>query len=123
MTKEERIWSAVVLALVRDRNLTDWTRIGAFLVKALEKVARQKDSAEAEELEPVLMEARYSLTSKAEIELRNSPKPSRPRPASPITRRTRRCCCTTRNSTTATFKSAPRRHVEPALREPCQRQG
>lgn len=69
MTKEERIWSAVVLALVRDRNLTDWTRIGAFLVKALEKVARQKDSAEAQELEPVLMEARYSLTSKAEIEL------------------------------------------------------
>ena len=45
MTKEERIWSAVVLALVRDRNLTDWTRIGGFLVKALEKVARQKDSA------------------------------------------------------------------------------
>jgi transcriptional regulator with XRE-family HTH domain len=69
MTKEERIWSSVVLALVRDRQLTDWPRIGGFLVKALEKVARQKDAAEAKELEPVLVEARYSLTSTAEIEL------------------------------------------------------
>jgi transcriptional regulator with XRE-family HTH domain len=69
MTKEERIWSSVVLALVRDRHLTDWPRIGGFLVKALEKVAGQKDAAEAEELESVLVEARYSLTSAAEIAL------------------------------------------------------
>jgi hypothetical protein len=41
------------------------------LVKQLQKVVRRQDSADVEGLEAVLLEARYNLTSKAELELQN----------------------------------------------------
>jgi transcriptional regulator with XRE-family HTH domain len=71
MTKEEKVWSAVILALLRHRDQTDWPGIAHSLVKQLQKVVRRQDSADVEGLEAVLLEARYNLTSKAELELQN----------------------------------------------------
>jgi transcriptional regulator with XRE-family HTH domain len=71
MTKEERVWSAVVLALLRHRELTDWPKMGHLLVKELQKLLRRHDLPAAEDLAAVLLEARYNLASKAELELQN----------------------------------------------------
>lgn len=71
MTKEERVWSAVVLALLRHRDVMQWPRLGHCLVQELEKLVRRQDATEVEPLAAVLLEARYSLNSKAERELEN----------------------------------------------------
>jgi transcriptional regulator with XRE-family HTH domain len=69
MTTEEKAWADAVIALLRNKGLTDWPRIGRSIVSALEKLVRRTDVEELENLAAVLLEARYRLVSLAERQL------------------------------------------------------
>jgi len=58
MTPEEKVWSDAVLALLRNRDLTDWLEVGRFLVGALERLLKRKSGEEIEDLAAVLALAR-----------------------------------------------------------------
>jgi transcriptional regulator with XRE-family HTH domain len=66
MTPEEKVWSDAVLALLRNRDLTDWPEVGRLIVGALERLAKRKGDEEGEDLYAVLLEARYTLINTAE---------------------------------------------------------
>jgi transcriptional regulator with XRE-family HTH domain len=69
MTPEEKAWSDAVLALLRNRDLTDWPTVGRFLVGALERLVKRRGDEEVEDLAAVLLEARYRLINTAERQL------------------------------------------------------
>jgi transcriptional regulator with XRE-family HTH domain len=73
MTTEEKVWSDAVIAVLRNRDLTDWPRVGRSIVRALESaletLMERLDDNAAEDLATVLVEARYSLVSLAEPQL------------------------------------------------------
>jgi transcriptional regulator with XRE-family HTH domain len=69
MTTEEKAWSDAVLALLRNRDLTDWPKVGRFIVGALERLIKTKGDEEVEDLSAVLLEARYRLINTAERQL------------------------------------------------------
>jgi transcriptional regulator with XRE-family HTH domain len=71
MTPEEKAWSDAIIALLRNRELTDWPEVGRFLVGALERLVNAKDDEEVEDLAAVLLEARYTLINTAERQLDN----------------------------------------------------
>jgi transcriptional regulator with XRE-family HTH domain len=67
MTAEEKAWSNAVIALLRNRDLTDWPEVGRFIVGALERLVSRK--GDEEDLSAILLEARYTLINTAEREL------------------------------------------------------
>src|ERR1700693_3304466 len=69
MTKEEKVWSEAVLALLRNRDRTDWPRAARGMIRALETLVEQKHEGDTDEFAAILLEARYSLANKAEREL------------------------------------------------------
>jgi transcriptional regulator with XRE-family HTH domain len=69
MTPEEKAWSDAVLALLRNRDLTDWPEVGRFIVSALERLVKTKGNEEGEDLAAILLEARYTLINAAERQL------------------------------------------------------
>jgi len=69
MTTEEKAWSDAVIALLRNKDLTDWSQVSRSIVDALERLVERKD--DVEDLAAVLLEARYMLINKAERQLDN----------------------------------------------------
>jgi transcriptional regulator with XRE-family HTH domain len=69
MTPEEKPWSDAVIALLRNRDLTDWPQVGRFIVGALERLVKRKGDEDVEDLAAVLLEARYTLINTAERQL------------------------------------------------------
>jgi len=69
MTPEEKAWSDAVIAALRNKNLTDWPRVGRSIVGALERLLERTDADKAEGVAGVLVEARYRLGALAERQL------------------------------------------------------
>ena len=42
MTTEEKAWSDAVIALLRNKDLTDWSQVGRSIIGALEKLVERK---------------------------------------------------------------------------------
>jgi transcriptional regulator with XRE-family HTH domain len=66
LTAEERAWSNALIALLRNKDLIDWKRVGSSIVTVLQKLA---DKREDHNLDAILLEARYRLSGSAESHL------------------------------------------------------